>query len=216
MIKASKTAKTAKITFLLSTLFCAPAIAHTVRIAGDVAGTWHIDPNENPRAGEPAKVWIALTWKGGKVLQLEQADCQLAVYSQPRIEGDQPILQPQLKAIAVEQYQKIPAADLVFPAPGLYEMNLRCMPKTAGTFETFEMQSEATVAGGTSQASPVPAVAQSPANSGEIDHSAHTMGGEQPNESFNWQGVILWVFPLGLGLGLLKFLLSRSPKSPKS
>jgi hypothetical protein len=138
--------KTFKIALLLLTMFSAPAIAHNVEMAGDVAGTWHITPDENPKAGEPAQVWIALTRKGGEVLPLEQANCKLAVYPQPNTEGDQPILQPQLKAIAVEKYKGIPGADVVFPSPGLYEMELNCAPKKAGDFAAFEMQSEARVA----------------------------------------------------------------------
>lgn len=121
-------------------MFSAPAIAHNVEIAGDVAGTWHIEPNENPKAGEPAKVWIALTRKGGEVLPLDQANCKLAVYPQSRTEGERPILQPPLKAIAAEKYQGIPGADVIFPAPGLYEMELSCAPKKEGDFAAFKMQ----------------------------------------------------------------------------
>ena len=202
--------KSFKIALLLLTMFSAPAIAHNVEIAGDVAGTWHIEPDHNPRAGEPAKVWVALTRKGGEILPLEQANCKLAVYPQPHTEGDQPILQPQLNAIAVEKYQGIPGADLVFPKPGLYEMELSCIPKTAGTFEPFEMQSEVTVAAGTAQVSPVPTAAQSPANSAGVDRSDEIKASER---SSGQKTVIYWVFPVILGLGLLRFLSKRSRKS---
>jgi hypothetical protein len=201
--------KTFKIALLLLAMLSAPAIAHNVEMAGDVAGTWHVEPDEAPKAGEPAKVWIALTRKGGEVLPLEQANCKLAVYPQPHTEGDQPILQPQLKAIAAEKYQGIPGADLVFPTPGLYEMELSCEPKKKGDFEAFEMQSEATVAAGTGQTSPVPTVAQSPANPVGSDRSDEPKGSGQSN----WQGIVIWVIPIILGLGLLKFLFSRSTKS---
>jgi len=202
--------KSFKIALLLLTMFSAPAIAHNVEIAGDVAGTWHIEPDHNPRAGEPAKVWVALTRKGGEILPLEQANCKLAVYPQPHTEGDQPILQPQLKAIAVEKYQGIPGADLVFPKPGLYEMELSCIPKTAGTFEPFEMQSAVTVAAGTTQVSPVPTAAQSPVNSAGADRSDEMKFSER---SSGQKAVIYWVFPVILGLGLLRFLSKRSRKS---
>lgn len=202
--------KSFKIALLLLTMFSAPAIAHNVEIAGDVAGTWHIEPDHNPRAGEPAKVCVALTRKGGDILPLEQANCKLAVYPQPHTEGDQPILQPQLKAIAIEKYQGIPGADLVFPKPGLYEMELSCIPKTAGTFEPFEMRSEVTVAAGTAQVSPVPTAAQSPANSAGVDRSDDMKASER---SSGQKAVIYWVFPVILGLGLLRFLSKRSRKS---
>lgn len=200
---------------LLLSILSAPAIAHNVEMAGDVAGTWHIEPDENPKAGELAKVWIALTRKGGEILPLEQANCNLAVYPQPHTEGAQPILQPQLKAIAAEKYQGIPGADLVFPAPGLYEMELSCAPKVADTFEDFEMQSEVTVAAGTAQVSPVPpspiaTVAQSPANPVGSDRSDELKSSDR---SDGQKAVIFWVIPIILGLGLLRFLLKQSPKA---
>jgi len=195
-------------------MFSAPAIAHNVEMAGEIAGTWHISPDENPKAGEPASVWIALTRKGGEVLPLEQANCKLAVFPQPHTEGDQPLLQPPLKAIVAEKYQGIPGADLVFPKPGLYELELSCTPKTAGTFEPFEMQSEVTVAAGAAQGSPVPITAQSPASSMGTDHSNHGNGDGQAHENSDGQKAILaWVIPIILGLGLLRFLVKRSRKS---
>lgn len=206
--------KTFKIALLLLTMFSAPAIAHNVEIAGGVAGTWHIEPDHNPRAGEPAKVWVALTRKGGTVLPLEQANCKLGVFPQPHTEGNQPILQPQLKTIAVEKYQGIPGADLVFPAPGLYEMELSCAPKIAGSFEDFEMQSEVTVAAGTAQVSPVPTVSRSLANPVGADRSDEAKSNGQSNENFNGQRTVIFgVILVILGLGLLKLLLNRSTKS---
>lgn len=73
-----------------------PVLAHKTEVAGNVAGTWHIDPNDTPKAGEPARAWIALTRQGGDILPLNRANCQLAVYAQPRKPGDRPILQPTL------------------------------------------------------------------------------------------------------------------------
>jgi hypothetical protein len=206
--------KTFKIALLLLTMFSAPAIAHNVELAGDVAGTWHVEPDENPKAGESAKVWIALTRKGGEVLPLEQANCKLAVYPQPHTEGDRPILQPQLKAIAVEKYQGIPGADLVFPKPGLYEMELSCTPKREGDFTAFEMQSEATVGAETGQGSPMPTVGQSPANPMDAEHSDHAKGSVQTSNNSAWQRIIIsGVLPLILVVGLVIFLFNRSRKS---
>jgi len=35
--------------------------AHTVKISGDVAAVFHIEPEHNPRAGKPSLTWFALT-----------------------------------------------------------------------------------------------------------------------------------------------------------
>ena len=121
------------------------AISHEVEVAGDVAGTWHIEPNHNPKAGVPARTWIALTKRGGTLLPLSQAKCQLAVYNKPRQPNATPILQPTLKPISADRYRGIPGADITFPKIGLYELELNCSPKTAGAFQPFQMRYAVTV-----------------------------------------------------------------------
>jgi hypothetical protein len=188
--------------YLALLLFAPAALAHNVEVAGGIAGTWHIEPDHNPKAGEPAKVWVALTRQGGEVLPFEQANCQMAVYEQPSTEGAKPILQPQLEAIAAEQYQGIPGADVVFPKPGLYQIKLNCTPKTEGSFAPFAMGSDVTVAAGT-----VPSqTAQSP---------AVTEPAIAPSSDNGWNGmmqgfVITSAVILVLGLGLLKYLANRA------
>jgi len=44
-------------------LNCYAVSAHTVKISGDVAALFHIEPEHNPRAG--SLTWFALTRKGG-------------------------------------------------------------------------------------------------------------------------------------------------------
>jgi hypothetical protein len=48
--------------------------AHEVEVSGDVAATFHLEPNHNPRAGEKSRVWFALTRKGGQIIPLEQCN----------------------------------------------------------------------------------------------------------------------------------------------
>jgi hypothetical protein len=196
MLHLSKTFNLA----LLLTLFSPHALAHNVEVTGEIAGTWHVEPDHNPKAGESAKVWVALTRKGGEVLPFDQANCQMAVFEQPHVEGTQPVLQPQLKAIAADQYKGIPGTELVFPKPGLYEMELSCTPKTEGAFAAFEISSEVTVSAGVAQPSPpaaVPTETLEPAKS----------------EASNGYGLAIW----GLGvttaiLLILRVILTRSKK----
>jgi hypothetical protein len=178
------------------------AIAHNVEVAGDVAGTWHVEPDHNPRSGEPAKVWIALTRKGGEILPLSQASCQLSVFSQPYTEGDKPVLQPELRAIAAEQYQGIPGTDVIFPQPGLYEMALNCTPKAEGTFTAFEMRSAVTVVGGVPGASPS-AENQSAENQSAENQSAGNLvvkGADEP-PGINW-GITIAAAAIGVAVGI--------------
>jgi hypothetical protein len=178
-------------------LVVSPAIAHNVEVAGDVAGTWHVEPDHNPRAGEPAKVWIALTRKGGEVVPFAQTDCQLAVFSQPYTEGEEPLLQPELKAIEVEQYQGIPGADVVFPQPGLYEMELSCAPQEAG-FAAFEMRSAVTVVAG------VP----SPSASPPVENLVGSAEGVDEPQGINWIGTGMGV-AIGVVVGVAVWNLLR-------
>ncbi|MBF2028831.1 MAG: hypothetical protein IGS48_19070 [Oscillatoriales cyanobacterium C42_A2020_001] len=123
-----------------------PAYAHKTQVAGDVAGVWHIDPNHNPKAGESARIWVALTRRGGQILPLNQASCRMSVFNQPRKAGDKPLVQPVLSAINAERYRGIPGATVTFPKVGLYQLELNCSPKTSGNFQPFRLVYDVTVA----------------------------------------------------------------------
>ncbi|MEH1944765.1 MAG: hypothetical protein V7L01_31745 [Nostoc sp.] len=128
-----------------------PASAHKVEVAGDVGGTLHVEPNDNPRAGEPSQAWFALTRRGGRVIPLSQCNCQLAVYAEPYAAGEPPLLEPELKPVAAERYQGIPGAEVVFPKPGIYELQLNGKPVSGARFKPFEFKFEVTVAGGSTE-----------------------------------------------------------------
>ncbi|MBE9124536.1 hypothetical protein IQ269_28140 [Tychonema sp. LEGE 07199] len=119
--------------------------AHEIEVSGDVAATFHLEPNHNPRAGETARVWFALTRRGGQIIPLEQCNCQLAVYPKQHKEGDKPLMQPPLKAISAEKYQGIPGADIVFPKAGIYELELSGTAKNKANFKPFELNYTVTV-----------------------------------------------------------------------
>ncbi|MFM7427534.1 MAG: hypothetical protein ACKO7W_21465 [Elainella sp.] len=152
------------------------ASAHSVDVTKDVAGTWHIEPDHQPRAGETAQVWVALTRKGGELLPFEQTNCSLGVYDMPRNPSDAPILQPSLRAINAEQYQSIPGADVVFPDTGLYQVELDCQPSAgAPEFAPFKMQYDVTVASGSGRS-----VAESTAGAAQSSPSAASPGVASP------------------------------------
>ena len=128
-----------------------PASAHKTQAAEDVGATLHIEPNDNPRAGEAAQTWFALTRKGGKVIPLEQCDCELAIYSEPRTTEEKPLIQPNLQPISAERYQGIPGANITFPKPGAYQLELSGKPANDATFKPFELKFDVTVASGTNK-----------------------------------------------------------------
>ncbi len=134
--------------FVCLGLLAAPAFAHKIEVSGDVAGTWHVEPNHNPKAGEPARVWVALTRQGGQILPLNQCDCKLAIYPEPHTQGSSPLLEPALKAISAEQYQGIPGAEVIFPKIGIYKLELSGTPVNGANFQPFQINYTVTVASG--------------------------------------------------------------------
>ena len=125
-----------------------PASAHKIKTDAEVGATLHIEPNDNPRAGEPAKTWFALTRKGGKVIPLSECDCELKVYKEPLKPESSPILQPVLQSVSAEKYQGIPGTEIVFPRPGAYQLKLSGSAINAGNFQPFELEFSVTVAAG--------------------------------------------------------------------
>ncbi|MEI6445649.1 MAG: hypothetical protein WCO29_21595 [Nostocales cyanobacterium ELA583] len=123
-------------------------LAHTVKISADVGGTVHLEPNDNPRAGEVTQAWFALTRKGGKVIPLKDCNCQLAIYAEPHVAGEPALLEPPLKPIQAERYEGIPGAEITFPKPGAYQLQLTGKPVTEGSFKPFEFEFVVTVATG--------------------------------------------------------------------
>lgn len=130
---------------LLSVLIATPVAAHTVKVSGDVAAVFHMEPNHNPKAGQTSRAWFALTRKGGQLIPLQQCNCKLAVYSKPHKEGSRPLLQPALKPISAEQYQGVPGADITFPKAGIYELELSGTSKSGASFRPFKLSYEVTV-----------------------------------------------------------------------
>ena len=141
------------------------AQAHTVKTSGDVAALFHIEPDDNPKAGQASRAWFALTKKGGELIPLEKCNCKLEVHPEPHKEGSEPLLEPPLKAISAEQYQGVPGAEIVFPKAGIYELEISGTAKDGQSFQPFELSYDVTVQSGeAAQSSIAPSpIAQVPA-----------------------------------------------------
>jgi hypothetical protein len=154
------------------------AIAHNVKVDDQVAATFHLEPNHNPRAGEAAKIWFALAKKGGEAIPLADCDCTLTVRQKETV-----VATPVLSALDVEQYRGIPAATFTFPAVGLYSLRLSGKPKTTG-FNPFNLDYEVTVqAGKVSETLP----------KGQTENSP-----EEVNRPVNLVPIVLGVGAIGL------------------
>ncbi|WP_432807940.1 hypothetical protein [Pantanalinema sp. GBBB05] len=176
------------------------AIAHNVEVAGDVAATMHLEPNHNPKAGEPALVWFALTRQGGELIPLKQCNCRLAIYPEPRSPGSLPVLQPALKSIDAERYQGIPGAEVTFPQSGLYLMALSGTPKAGANFQAFELTYPITVTAG-----PPRPVAQKSTEQPTSVVARDALGQATDASPLVWQiGAVAGALAIGLGAIALK------------
>jgi hypothetical protein len=126
-------------------------IAHNVEVDGTVAVTMHLEPNHAPRAGEPAQIWFALARKGGELIPLDQCQCELQIYAASGPKRGQRLLSPDLRALRVESYRDVPSAQIRFPAPGEYTVQLVGKPKTGKAFGLFRVQYPVAVTPGSAQ-----------------------------------------------------------------
>jgi len=124
-----------------------PISAHEMEISEDVGATFHIEPNDTAKAGEPAQVWIALTRAGGAAIPLDKCDCQLAIYTQPRSLNSEskPVLQPVLKPLSTEGYKNIPSSTVTFPKIGSYDLEITGKPIGGEDFKPFKLNFKTTV-----------------------------------------------------------------------
>ncbi len=186
----------------------APVLAHNIKVSQDVAATFHIEPHHNPKAGEPSQAWFALTHRGGAIIPLAQCDCKLAIHLEPHEEGEVPSLERSLKAIAVETYQGIPSAEIIFPKPGAYELELSGKPKAGANFQPFKLNYTVIVTAGAASttSSPTEKIA------GQYRHSEASATSQKAISST--RQLSPWLAPLAIGgaivgIGAVGFMLQR-------
>ena len=198
---------------LLGTLTALPAEAHKTEVSGNVAGTWHLEPNHSARAGEPARVWVALTQSGGRVIPLDQCDCKLAVYDANQADAP-PIMQPVLKALSTENFENIPGAEITFPEVGEYRIVLTGSPKADATFTPFELSYTTVVAAGSARAStPPPRTEESQSNSDPIPMPSESLA--SPAAQTHFWGIAIAIGGVGITIAAAFLLYQSKPAQPK-
>lgn len=205
----------------------AMSLAHNVETDGDVGATFHLEPDHNPKSGEAATVWFALTRDGGESIPLSDCDCTLSIVNTQ--DEDKTIEAPELTAIDVETYTDIPSAEVTFPEPGIYAVKLSGQASTTATeaFEAFELSYEVTVSPGTAKDGtekpvaktdkPDPSAKDSEKNKANSSketketEGAETSGKMQRNPVVDsWVWLIISLLMLGAGGGLGSILLGRA------
>ena len=183
---------------MLELLLPLPVLAHQIRIDQNMAGTLHLEPNDQPQAREITPTWIALRQPGGSVVTAADCDCQLQLLDVQT--GKQIELEIVPLAIAPDAV----AAEITFPSVGQYELLLQGQPSaTAQTqFSPFQIRFPVTVATiATANSVPEPA-AQPGASTAEIPADV-TPELIEAGESSSWLRVLI---PVSIGVGLLSAL----------
>ena len=184
-----------------------PAQAHKTEVSGNVAGTWHLEPNHSAKAGEAARVWVALTQQGGRVIPLEQCDCNLAVYRANQADSA-PVMQPKLSAMSPESFENIPGATITFSEVGEYRIVLTGSPTADATFTPFELSYTTVVAAGSARAT---TSAPAESNQNVADQTPATSLDEPGDRWGLWAAIAVG----GVGLAIAALLLLRQQKLPR-
>ncbi|MEL6138583.1 MAG: hypothetical protein AAFQ61_02990 [Cyanobacteria bacterium J06626_23] len=190
-------------------------LAHQVELSGEVGGTLHIEPTDNPRAGEPAVTWFALVKAGGEPVPLAACDCELVVYALPRQPDDSPLSQPDLAPLSAEGFKAIPSAEITFPAVGEYELLLTGSAIGEPVFEPFELSYEVLVARGsqaTIDAEPVSETAEQVEDAVAVAQPSETVAVQPVVEENAGLGSTFWLsglFAFGLIVGGIVYLVTR-------
>ena len=153
-----------------------PGFAHKIEVHEDVGATLHIEPDDLPKAGEPADLWFALTQAGGTVIPLEACECALTLYDA----NGAAIATPDLQPVSAEGYANIPGASVTFPDVGAYELALAGAPLEGGQFTPFELRFEVTVAARAARAESPEVIPETTATQPENPSNSET---PEPNAS---------------------------------
>jgi hypothetical protein len=178
------------------------ASAHKVTTAADVGATLHLEPNDNPRAGEATKTWFALTRKGGKAIPLAECNCQLAVFAEPHSPNEPALLEPPLQPVSAERYQAIPGTEITFPRPGAYELQLSGKPKDGRSFQPFNLKFAVTVAAGSVST-------EKPANVQTVNQNLENVTEGQTQGIPLWAIALSGVLAVGVFFGVLRMVKRR-------
>lgn len=171
-----------------------PVLAHQIRIDQAVAGTLHLEPNDQPQAGVATPTWIALRQPGGAAIVAQDCDCQLQLLNA------QTGATTELAVVPLAVAPGAVATEIIFPAVGQYELQLQGRPTPAAqtAFRPFQIRFPVTVA------IAAPSEAATPATHSPTKAPTEpTTEADTAAETRSWLRVLI---PVSIGLGLLAAL----------
>ncbi len=114
----------ATIALLFFFITSAKAFAHTLESEGSIGAVLHIDPQDEPIAGEPSNLYFDLTDQKGK-FKFSNCICTLLVKDGSRI----------ILTVSMDS----PNKEVIFPTVGAYTLELNGKPKASSDFNDFNL-----------------------------------------------------------------------------
>lgn len=105
-------------------------LAHETQSDGEIGAILHIDPNDDPVAGEPATLYFEFTDMREK-LNLNSCDCKVVIKK-----GDSELLNQKFGAADGSSVSAV--VNYNFPEAGIYKAEIKGEPKS-GEFQPFEL-----------------------------------------------------------------------------
>jgi len=141
------------------TIFVPAVSAHVLKTDGSIGAVMHIDPDDDPIAGQPATFFFELKDKQN---QFKAADCNCTVTI---TQNDKQLYSAALFQSGSASDINTPVFSYTFPEKSIYTVILKGVPATAGEFQsftlTYDVRVDRQVAGSSAPAATVNPPAQS-------------------------------------------------------
>ncbi len=121
-------------------VFALPIIArHHPSGAGGMNTMIHLEPNDSPAAGKPAKTWFILTRRNGEMISAENCDCHVAAFNTRNHAIAEYFPLAAMPMEAHQAGQQALGTTITFPKSGAYTVVLSGKAKDK-SFDPFELK----------------------------------------------------------------------------
>ncbi len=110
------------------------AMAHLLKIDGDIGVLMHIDPSDAPLERQKATLFLEIKDRSGQFAP-GRCECRLSIASQGRQIFAAPVFRGELSS----------AVSFSFPAAGAYRVEVSGVPAVSGAFQPFRVAFEVRV-----------------------------------------------------------------------
>ncbi len=122
---------------LCNFLLTANVSAHVLETAGSIGAVLHIDPDDDPVAGEKSGIYFEIKDKTNR-FKAQDCNCRLIIDRAGQTIYDQP-------------FTKSEGGEFTFPARDVYTVKAVGAPKITGAFDSFELSYDIRVQRGMNQ-----------------------------------------------------------------